>query len=212
MNSQKQRKFFSASAPLLAGCGTSSLPETTALAGKNFQAFYTKSTGTGTYRQWRGTHYFGNAGSGEVLRPVATANGLLTADIHAIHASLAYATGATQSTDNYQAAVRGTVQVPNNATAMNAAVAFFAEFYTDGASSALKHSGLSAYMRCLQSGDGKANLDSQLALFSIEGTTIGTYAAPTLVCTVEHDEAPTHLVKIRVNGADYFLLAKNAAT
>jgi len=87
---------------ILHGAGISGTPETTASADKNFLGYWTQTTAaTGDCRGLYLKTYFGGAGSGEALRPVATVNfagaAAVGGTINGMHCSLEVAAGTTIS-------------------------------------------------------------------------------------------------------------------
>jgi hypothetical protein len=91
-----------------------------------------------------------------------------------------------------------------------------AEFYSEGATSDVANS---AFVRNVLGGDatGKLVAEHNIALFSLEGITIGNAGDGHTMNAIAGDVAPTHLVKFRVLTqagvlADYWLFARNAVT
>lgn len=196
-----------ASTGLLMGGGTNASPIITSVASKNFFDFRTKTTdatgGDSRGIYWR--HYIsGTLANGEAGRFFTTVDGAANG-CHGIHASLSF--GAAGTCTGEVAALRGTLHIPN-ATLGGTNGAVSGELYSDGASSAV--SGSLAAFRCILSGNatGIAAMDDAAGVFSLEGVTIG--AGNMVVAAVK--AACTHLIKIKINGTSYWLMANSVGT
>lgn len=182
--------------------GTSSKPITTTVA-NNFGRVYTRHAGaSGDVR----THYedleFTGAGSGEVIRARGIANGLLCATggtINAIHATGRVAAAKTVS--GALNAIRATLEVagstptPGGTLAALQVESNIVTGWTAGNND--------AFIRVSNTGAGKLT-----NLLNIEQAAASD--TPTSLVSTHADHASTHLIKIRVNGADMWLLATDA--
>jgi len=196
---------------LLAGGGTGASPLTTSEAGKNFFDLRTQSTdATGADSRglyWR--HYLAGAGgSGETGRLFTTVTGVGAVAAHGLHASVSLSGSGTIA--GQATGVRATLHVPD--AAMGGTVSpMIAEVWADGGSASVPAAS-NAFIRCVLGGTagGVTTLNGNLNLLSIEGVTIGNAGDGKVVDAISGDKAVTHLARIRINGAAYYLMLRNA--
>lgn len=189
---------------LTLGGGTSGTPLTTATADKSFGLFYTQTTATdGTSRGLYWRHYLGDTTpSGEAARFFTTVSTAGATDVHGAHVSLSY--GASGTCTGESAALRSTLHVPAGALGGTNG-SLYTELWADAATSDMSNG---QFQRYVFGGDGTGIgvLDDSTALFSIEGNSIG--AGNMMFASAKADG--THLIRIRVNGTAYYLMAVNA--
>jgi hypothetical protein len=196
------RKFFSNQCgALLAGTGTSeSLPETTTLADKSFLKYYTACTAlTGTSRGLYWSHQVKKSGEAGRFKTIITG---AANDVHGVHGTIEINGG---TITGEAAGGRFNVVLPAGVFG-GQTCGLYAELYANHATSNLTSGAL---IRCVLGGDstGVGLLDTSCALISIEGNTINTAK---MVRAVDTAGAVTHQIRIRVNGAAYYLMAQNA--
>ena len=162
---------------LILGAGDSTTPYTdtnTGIADKNFFGFWVKSTATsGTTRANYTRLYLSSGAGGEAGRFFTTVENAAPADTcNGIHSSINFGSSAGNIT-GLGTALRATFHVPNRSlTGTTAAVQ--AEFYSDGASSAI--GGTTSVIRAVNDGNasGKASVDSNANLLELSGFTAGS--------------------------------------
>lgn len=108
-------------AALIFGAGTSTYPESSSTASKNFLGFYTKSTATsGDSRGLYHRHYLAGAGvSGEALRAYATVQAVAAENARGAHISLDFSAYATSYITGEGRALKATLHIPNGAMPAN---------------------------------------------------------------------------------------------
>lgn len=194
-----------ANGPQIAGLsgGTSSKPITAGGTHNFGRQYFRHHGGSGDVR----VHYedleFMGAGSGEVIRARGIANGLLCATDGTINA--AHFTGrvaAAKTVSGALNAVRATLEVAGDTPTPGGTLAALqldtniVTGWTQGQND--------AFVKVTNSGAGKVS-----SLLNIAETPATDTPAGNLVST-HADHASTHLIKIRVDGVDMWLLATNA--
>lgn len=161
--------------------GSTTSPITSSTANSNFQGFYvansdaTGGTARGIYMR---LYLTGTSGqSGEAGRFFTTINGTGGVGVHGLHASLSFGTSGTVTGEG--AGVRGTLQLPNAATAMGTVAAGLFELSADGASTNPAGTTSLSCLRLISSGNstGMTNMDTVATIFTIEGFTSGASSA-----------------------------------
>lgn len=197
-----------ATAGLAMGSGTSASPTSTSTVDTSYGLFYTKTTATsGTSRGLYWKHFFADTTpSGETARLFSEVDTAGATDVHGAHISISYGTNGTCTGES--AALRTTFMVPNK-TLGGTNGSNYTEVWADGSSSNWSNG---QFQRYVFGGDGTGvtALDLTTALFSIEGGTIGSAGQGHTVDAISGDKAVTHLIKVRINGATYWLMARNA--
>jgi len=162
---------------LLAGVGTSADPATSSTANDKFLEFRCKSSATSGDNRLIYMRYElgGAAGGGECLRALTsvTAN---TGTAHGAHISLAFSAVAGGSECSGQGiACRNTLHIPDIASWAPTGTysALQAEIYSDGAASDPAGMTELSFIRIISDGNatGKADVDTDAFLFSIQGLT-----------------------------------------
>ena len=161
--------------------GSTTQPITSSKANANFMGFYvsnsdaTGGTARGIYMR---LYLTGTSGqSGEAGRFFTTINGTGGVGVHGLHASLSF--GASGTVTGEGAGIRGTLQVPNAATAMGTVSAGFFELSADGSSTNPAGTTSLSCLRLISSGNstGMTNMDTVATIFAIEGFTSGASSA-----------------------------------
>jgi hypothetical protein len=193
-----------ATSGLIVGGGANGTPLTTATGDKSYGLFYTQSTAsTGTQRGIYWKHFLGDTTpSGEAARFYTVVNAIGATDAHGVHASLAYGAGMTCTGES--AALRSTLEVPD-AVLGGTNGSLYTELWAGGTTSDMSNG---QFQRYVFGGNatGIGVLDDSTALFSIEGNSIGS--GNMVFASGKADG--THLIRIRINGVAYYLMAVNA--
>ena len=190
-------------AVLSAGGGSSSTP--LSLASGNFSQLYatTPATSGDVRAQYTRLYFTGAGGSGEALRAFATVDDVAANTVRGAHVSLSF--DATGSVTGLGAALESTLHINNSGGATGTLYAIKAAINSDGAASDPVGATSLAYFAAVNQGDatGGADVDDDAVLIDIVGHTIGSgnmvHANAAL--------AATHLIKIRISGTIYYLLA-----
>jgi hypothetical protein len=193
---------------IFGGGGATGTELPTAVTG-NFLDFRTKSTNTdsadvrGLY--WK--HLFsGASASGEAARIYSEVNAAGAASVNGAHITVGYGTSGTCT--GQSSAIRSTFMAPAKVLGgTNGSI--ICEIWAEGATSNMTNG---QFIRFNLGGDstGAALLDDNLALFSIDGVTVGSAAHGNIVDAISGDKAVTHLARIRINNAAYYLMLRNA--
>ena len=190
------------------GGGTNASPLTTSTVDKNFADFRTQTTATsGSSRGIYWKHFLADTTpSGETARFFTEVDTAGATDAHGAHISLSYGTNGTCTGES--AALRATLQIPNKTLGGTNGAGYF-ELFADGSSSNASNA---QFARFVLAGDGTGvtALNTSSALFSIEGVTIGSAGDGKVVDAISGDKAVTHLTKVRINGANYWIMLRNA--
>jgi hypothetical protein len=185
---------------LYAGGGTNASPLATSTADKNHFDYRTQSTATsGTSRGIYHRHYM--AFDGECARFFGTQNGTSTGGTHGIHASLSFGTSGVAS--GLGAAVRATLQIPNRTVTLGTVAGLQAEVWMDGTSSNPTATCLSIIRGVVDGGDATAQnkVTHVMDLANLGAAIFANQAAWSV----------SKVLKIRVNGTDYYLPLSTAA-
>lgn len=204
---------------ILMGRGTSSNPITISTASKNFLQFYVKNTAnTGDNRGLYLRQYLtgSGAGGGEAARIFSTVEGNL-GTVRGAHISLSFSAVAGGSEcSGLGSALTGTLHIPDIAswapTGTYAAGDF--EIYSDGAASDPAGMTELSVLRLSNSGDGtgKADVDTDAYLLSIQGFTAATGVTKVLSST-SLAELPAGTVGLRIKvGATMYYIPAVVAT
>ncbi len=183
--------------------------------GVKFWEFRTKSEDSAG-SDCRGLYWWhqlaGTTPSGEAGRFMTVGMSPAIAAIHGMHNSISIS-GATATITGLGAANRATVMVPNQDIGTGGVYGVMSEWYAEGDASA-KAAGYGSFFRACLDGDGtgKTALNGKLALMDLDGITIGAAAAGNVVDALAGDVAATHVAHIRINGANYYILLRNAVT
>lgn len=193
----------SATAALLLGSGTSSNPETSSAADKNFLGFWvSNSAASGTTRGMYLRLYLTGGAGGEALRAFNTVSNNAPVDtVNGAHISLNFGASAGNVT-GLGTALRATLHVPDRSLGGTTA-AVQAELYTDGASAAL--GGVTSFLRAVADGAGKAAIDTSGYLFEIAGLTPATGK----LCYIHTGTAPANTngsLRIRIGSTSYYIM------
>jgi hypothetical protein len=196
-------------ASLWFGAGTSASPLATAAAGTKFQEMYTKSTdATGADSRglyWK--HTLAGAGaSGEAGRFMTSLTAAGAVAARGIHASLVPSGSGTVT--GLGAAVDATLHLPGAMGGTMACVS--AEMDCEAAGSDVTRG--SFFRAAIQgaNGTGQALTSTHVNLFDITIPAIGSAGDGKLVDAISGDKAVTHLCRILINGAAYYLMLRNA--
>ena len=161
-------------------CGTSAAPLTCGtVAGAKFMSYYAKSEATsGDARLLYARLYIaGIGGAGEAVRAYTTIQGVAaTGTVNGIHASLDFADADSKANGSGYAA-RCTLHIPDEASWTSGTLAaIMAEIYSDGDASDPDGVTELSFMRVVNGGttDGKADVDDDAFLFSLQGFTAAT--------------------------------------
>ncbi|MCC7407389.1 MAG: hypothetical protein IT442_04915 [Phycisphaeraceae bacterium] len=203
---------------LIMGRGTNSVPASTVVASKNFLDFRTQSTATsGDSRGMYLRHYLagGSASSGDAARLFATVNANIDTASGA-HVSLSFkAEAGASECSGLGVALRSTLHIPDIAswapTGTYSAANF--EIYSDGTASDPAGMTELSVLRLLNSGNatGKADVDTDAALISVQGFTAAAGVTNTLSST-SLAELPTNVgLRVNINGALYYIPCVAAA-
>lgn len=164
----------------IVNCGTSAAPLTCeTVADAKFISIYSKSEATsGDARlAYLRLYIAGAGGAGEAVRAFTTIDGVSAAGtVNGIHASLSFTDGDSKATGSGFAA-RCTLHIPSDAAWSSGTLAAIqAEIYSDGADSDPDGVTELSFMRVINDGnaDGKADVDDDAFLFSLQGFTEGT--------------------------------------
>jgi len=156
-------------------CGTAAAPLTCGtVAGAKFMSYYAKSEAvSGDARLLYARLYIaGIGGAGEAVRAYTTIQGVAAAGtVNGIHASLDFADGDSKANGSGYAA-RCTLHIPDSDTWTSGTLAaIMAEIYTDGDASDPDGVTELSFIRICNDGtdDGKADVDDDAFLFSIQG-------------------------------------------
>lgn len=191
---------------VLFGHGTSASPATTALANKKFiELWCSSSASSGDNRLLYLQYFLTGGGGGECIRGLTTLTAA-TGTAHGAHVGLQL-TGSGQIS-GLGVGMRATLMVPDK-TLGGTVAAIMAELFADGTSSDVSNG---TCLRCVLAGDstGVSALSLTTTLLNIDGITIGSAGAGQMVNAISGDKAVTHLVKIKINGVTYWLMARNA--
>jgi len=168
-----------ASGALLMGSGTGTTPATTDVAGSKFLSFYCETTTTGAGSDTRAAYirlYINgtSTGGGEALRAMTTVEKNI-GTARGAHISLNFAAGVgTSECSGLGVAMGATLHIPNIASWAPAGTyaAIQAEIYSDGTNSdPAGMTELSAIRIANSGGSGKADVDTDAAIFSLQGWT-----------------------------------------
>ncbi len=196
---------------LVMGIGSSSAPESTSEAGKNFFGTYTKSTDTGdNNRAWYMRHYLAGAGiGGEALRAYATVNGVAAANARGAHISLDFSAYNTSYITGEGRAVKATLHLPNGALHANGSYsAIQAEIFCDGTSADPSAATEVSLMDFTVDGGNSTSQGKVKNLMSLHVPTgeeaagnmhISTITAATMAA------ATTEALQIKINGATRYI-------
>ena len=184
--------------------GTSSSTVSTSTANTKFISCYFENSATsGDNRGMYLRQYLSGAGSGgEAARIFSTINAAC-GTAHGAHISLNF--GASGSLSGLGVAMRGTLHIPDNATWTGGTLAALqAEIYSDGAASDPDGVTELSYIRVINDGNssGKADVDDDAFLMSIQGHTIG---AGNMVA-VKSSAAVSHTAKIKIGSTTYYVM------
>ena len=158
-------------------CGTSAAPLTCGtVAGAKFASVYAKSEATsGDARLLYARLYIaGIGGAGEAVRAYTTVQGVAAAGtVNGIHASLDFADADSKANGSGYAA-RCTLHIPNESTWTSGTLAAIqAEIYSDGTDSDPDGVTELSFMRVVNDGSAKDDVDDDAFLFSLQGFTAG---------------------------------------
>ncbi len=202
---------------LLLGVGTSAKPASTSVASAKFIELWAKTTATaGDNRLMYLQYNIAGTAGGETLRAQTTVTGNVNT-AHGAHLSLAFSAVASGSScSGLGAAIRGTLHIPDIAswapTGTYAAGMF--EIYSDGtASDPAGMTELSVLRLCNSGGSGKADVDTDAFLMSLQGWTAG--AAKTLATGLTAgtvNAACTVALKIRIGSTTHWIPVATAIT
>ena len=158
-------------------CGTSAAPLTCGtVAGAKFASVYAKSEATsGDARLLYARLYIaGIGGAGEAVRAYTTVQGVAAAGtVNGIHASLDFADADSKANGSGYAA-RCTLHIPNESSWTSGTIAAIqAEIYSDGTDSDPDGVTELSFMRVVNDGSAKDDVDDDAFLFSLQGFTAG---------------------------------------
>lgn len=203
---------------LLMGLGTSTYPATSSTADDKFIEFRCKSSATSGDNRLAYLRYelSGAAGGGETFRALTYVSANI-GTAHGAHISLSFSAVAGGSEcSGLGAAVRGTLHMPNIASwaPTGSLYSGMFEIYSDGTAS--DPAGLTdlAFLCISNSGDatGKADVDTDASLFSIQGFTAAADTTKVLT-SVSLAELPAGTVGLRVKvGSTLYYMPLVAAT
>jgi len=179
--------------------GTSTDPVVETTAGNVSQSYVTTSAATGDTRLSYNKLTFTSTGSGETIRAFSVVTGAAAATagtINGIHASTEIQTGGTISgaANAIRATIGASVSAPGGTLAALQLDTNFASGTTVGADS--------AFIRVTDSGAGTGKLTRLMNI----GTGTGVFTAATSSSTLAGG------IKVRIAGADYFLLVASAVS
>jgi hypothetical protein len=185
------------------GGGSASSPVSSAVADTNFLQYFTKTTATsGTSRGIYFKQFFDDTTpSGETARFYSQVETAGATDVHGAHISIGYGTNGTCTGES--AALRTTFMVPSKVLGgTNSSI--YAELWADGTASDMSNG---QFTRYVLSGNatGVSNLEKSVAVFGLEGVTIGSGN----IVTTSTGTASTHKIRIKVNGGYMYLLVTN---
>ncbi len=157
--------------------GTSSARIITSIANVKFLQYYLETTATsGDNRGMYLRFYLSGAGSGgEAARLFTTINDVACGTAHGAHISLSFASSGELS--GLGIAGRNTLHIPDDAGWTGGTLAALqAEIYSDGDASDPDGVTELSFIRVINGGNsnGKADVDTDAVLFSIQGLTAGT--------------------------------------
>jgi len=193
---------------LFGGGGTTAAPLPTAVTG-NFLDFRTTSTNAdsadvrGIY--WK--HLFSGAGaSGETIRAYSSIEAAGAQSVNGCHFTVGVGTSGTIT--GQASATRHTFLAPAKVLG-GTNVLISCDIWAESASSNMRHGPIIRFN--MAGGASRAALlDDNLALFSIDGVTVGGAAHGNIVDAISGDKAVTHLARIRINNVAYYLMLRNA--
>lgn len=171
------KKVNGQTAGCMIGAGTSAAPiDCSTTADMKFNSIYTSSAAvSGDSRNTYLRHYIaGIGGAGEALRAFCTVSGVAAAGtVNGIHASLNFADAASTA-GGMGTAVRATLHIPDEAAWTSGTIcALMAEIYSDGTDSDPDGVTELSFIRVVNDGSAKDDVDDDAFLFSIQGFTAG---------------------------------------
>lgn len=205
----------------LLGGGTSANPLTTTTADLKFIEFRAESTAaSGDNRLLYMRYALGGAGGGETLRALTKVEANL-GTAHGAHLSLGFlATAGGSECSGLGIACRGTLHIPDIAswapTGTYAAGMF--EIFSDGSNSDPAGMTELAVLRLENAGNatGRADVDTDAVLMSIQGFTVGNEAADLVyvntITAATINANCTEALKIKINGNIRFIPIATATT
>lgn len=163
---------------LFIGGGTAALPCTTATASAKFVEWRCETTAaSGDNRLQYMWYFLAGGGGGECLRAMTSVQSNV-GTAHGAHLSLEFdATAGGSECSGLGAAVRGTLHIPDIASwaPTGTYTSGMFEIYSDGtASDPAGMTELSVLRLCNSGGTGKADVDTDAFIFSLQGWTAGT--------------------------------------
>ena len=182
-------------AALLHGCGTTTTPASTSTADKNFLGYWTQSTATsGDSRGMYLRHYFSGAGgSGEALRAYGTVNNVTAATggtVNGAHISLSI-TGASGKISGSANVLRCTLDFAATPTTIGGTVACLRLDSNIAAGPTIPTGTAFLAVNDL----GAQNLDYLMSLETVGSNLFATGTNAVI----------DHVLKIRVNGTNYWI-------
>ena len=200
---------------LLGGVGTNANPALTTKADENFFDYRMKSScATGTARGIYAKLYLTGGSGGEAGRFFTEVSAAAPADtVNAMHNSLQFGTSVGNVTGQ-SSVMRNTYMVPHRSlTGTNSVLQ--AEIWADGTNSS--NGGQLSFLRCNLGGDatgvGKLNAGAgSVSFLALDGVTVGAAASSSVVQATAGDLVVSHVLRIKINDVDYYLLMRNAIT
>lgn len=198
---------------ILLGRGTSADPVTSSVADKKMIEFRCETTASsGDNRLMYLRYAMGNAGGGECLRAFTVVEANL-GTAHGAHLSLVFSASAGGSEcSGLGVACRATLHIPNVASWLPTGTyaAINAEIFSDGANSDPAGMTELSFLRMSNDGDatGKANVDTDAFLFSIQGFTAAADTTK-LLSSKSLAELPANSIalRIKVGATTYYIPA-----